>query len=50
MSAIGLLTKNWHRVYPQWEQDHIPAHSRPGDCYAMAVEALLVREQPYPRG
>ena len=48
VSAIGLLTENWCRVYPQWEQDHIPARSQLGDCYTMAVEALLVREQPYP--
>jgi Zinc knuckle len=48
MSAIGLPAKNWHRVYPQWNQDHIFVHRRLGNCYAMVVKALLTKEQPYP--
>jgi hypothetical protein len=48
MSAIGLPAENWCKVYPQWNQDHISACCWLGDCYAMVVEALLTKEQPYP--
>jgi hypothetical protein len=48
MSAIGLPAENWCKVYPQWNQDHISACRQLGDCYAMVVEALLTKEQPYP--
>jgi hypothetical protein len=48
VSAIDLPAKNWHRVYPQWNQDHIPVCCRLGNCYDMVVESLLTKEQPYP--
>jgi Zinc knuckle len=48
MSAIGLPAENWCKVYPQWNQDHISARRWLGDCYAMVVETLLTKEQPYP--
>jgi hypothetical protein len=48
MSAIGLPAKNWRKVYPQWNQDHISACCWLGNCYAMVVKALLNKEQPYP--
>jgi hypothetical protein len=48
VSTIGLPAKNWCKVYPQWNQDHISACCQLGNCYAMVVEALLTKEQPYP--
>jgi hypothetical protein len=47
-SAIGLPVKNWRKVYPQWNQDHISARRQLGNCYAIVVDALLTKEQPYP--